>query len=725
MIRETILREARILVIDDDIAHVDVLRATLHRAGYRHVEVTTCSSDAVTLYQQFNPDLIVLDLLMPGLGGMEVLARLRAAIPEDTYLPILVVTGQSAIQVGWDALSSGATDFLQKPYQATEIILRVRNLLDTRFLNRQLQENRSELEKRVRERTRELTEANVALKREVMQREKAESALLQGHAELEARVTSRTSALASANQRLESEMAERHEVQQALRESESRLQAILDNTTSAIFLKSSDSRYLLVNRRVELLLGLPREEIVGRTDFDLLPGDVAATLRTHDQQILATREALEFEETLTVADGVRTYLTVKVPLSDQSKKPYAICGVSTDITDRKRVEEELKTARDEADRANRAKSEFLSRMSHELRTPLNAILGFAQVLELDAKSPEDTENVGQVIKAGRHLLGLINEVLDISRIEAGEMSLSIEPVLVNDVIQETLDLVRPLAATRNVRMHEAACDHHVLADRQRIKQVLLNLLSNAIKYNRDRGTVSIGAEERAGEKLRITVRDAGPGIAPEQAVKLFVPFERLQAGAAQIEGIGLGLAISKRLVELMGGEIGVESVINEGSTFWIELPLTDNPINALSASHDPAASASSSSGTTSTLLYIEDNLSNLKLVQRVLAQRPNIKVFAAMRGASGLELAREHKPDLILLDLHLPDVNGDKVIEELRAEPGTAGIPVVILSADATPGQIERLKKAGAREYLTKPLDVRRFLRLLDAELGTGAPVGE
>jgi len=380
-----------------------------------------------------------------------------------------------------------------------------------------------------------------------------------------------------------------------------------------------------------------------------------------------------------------------------------------EIAERRRAEEE-------ADRANRAKSDFLSRMSHELRTPLNGILGFAQLLQMESLPVDQEESVAHILKAGRHLLGLINEVLDISRIEAGHLELSMEPVPVDDTLRGAIDLVRPLAAQRDIELGaEVAGDHrHVLADRQRLQQVLLNLLSNAVKYNRTRGAVAVSCEERPGGRLRILVTDTGHGISPDKLERLFIPFDRLGAEGTDIEGTGLGLSLSKHLVEVMGGTLDVTSQVGVGSTFAVELPLTAAPADVLKLpGASPTVQAERQEGRM-VVLYIEDNVSNLRLVEQVLGRRPQTTLLSAMQGQLGLDLAREHRPDLILLDLHLPDVPGDEVLRRLLEEPRTRGTPVVILSADATPGQVERLLAAGAEAYLTKPLDVRQLLALVD-----------
>jgi PAS domain S-box-containing protein len=397
---------------------------------------------------------------------------------------------------------------------------------------------------------------------------------------------------------------------------------------------------------------------------------------------------------------------------------------------RTQVEQVATSAREEkfkAEAASQAKNEFLSRMSHELRTPLNAILGFGQLLEMNDLSVDQRECVEQISRGGKHLLGLINEVLEISRIEAGRMELSPEPVRVVDAFQEVLELVQPLGAQRQIEFHmdlAAAKDRYVLADYQKLKQVLLNLLSNAVKYNRLKGKVLLACEEGAGDRLRLTVSDTGGGIPPEKLERLFIPFDRLGAEQTGVEGSGLGLALSKSLVELMGGTLHVTSVVGQGSCFSIELarvhggvePLADTVVDM------PLPSASAHART---VLYIEDNLDNLRLVQRILALRPGVQLLTAMQGSLGMELARQHRPDLILLDVHLPDLNGSVVLRGLKETGETQRIPVVVVSADATVRQIERLRDAGATDYLTKPIDVARFLGIIDAALAGKPPALE
>ena len=398
-----------------------------------------------------------------------------------------------------------------------------------------------------------------------------------------------------------------------------------------------------------------------------------------------------------------------VAIRNERRTANAHARLEVEIVERRRAEEE-------AAAASRAKSEFLSRMSHELRTPLNGILGFAQLLELDAHSPEQREGLEHILKGGRHLLALINEVLDIARIEAGKLSISLEPVPAGDVINSALDLVRPLAAARGIRLPAAiACDRHVMAVRQRLQQVLLNLLSNAVKYNRKGGAASVSWEAAPHGRFRLTVADTGPGIAPDRIHRLFTPFDRLDAQEeGGVEGTGLGLALSKGLVELMGGSLRAESTLGQGSRFIVELPRAESPTRELERARATIALETDTPGVHGTVLYIEDNLSNLRLVERIVTRRPGVTLLSAMQGSRGLELAQAHRPDLIVLDLHLPDMPGQEVLAHLRADSDTREIPVVILSADATPSQVSRVLQQGAHAYLTKPLVVTQFLTLLD-----------
>ena len=377
--------------------------------------------------------------------------------------------------------------------------------------------------------------------------------------------------------------------------------------------------------------------------------------------------------------------------------------------------DELKWARHEADRANLAKSEFLSRMSHDLRTPLNAIMGFAQLLELDGLAPDQADSVHHILRGGEHLLSLINEVLDIARIESGHLTLSLEPVLVAEAMDHALDLIRPMAAKRGISItRDAARGVYVLADRQRLNQILLNLLSNAVKYNREGGTAAMRASADGGH-VRIAVADTGAGIPPEKLALMFTPFERLGAEQTSIEGTGLGLALSKRLAAEMNGSLTVESKVDEGTVFHVTLPRSEGD-----GAHELIAPPAEivTAAYTGSILYIEDNASNVVLMERLLARRPGVRLKHAHDGRSGLELLKGAKPNLVILDLHLSDMPGEEVLRRIWSDPSTRKLPVAVLSADATGRSERRLRAGGAIAYLTKPFDIAEVLRLIDEVVG-------
>jgi CheY-like chemotaxis protein/two-component sensor histidine kinase len=356
-------------------------------------------------------------------------------------------------------------------------------------------------------------------------------------------------------------------------------------------------------------------------------------------------------------------------------------------------------------------------MSHELRTPLNAILGFGQLIARQNPSEVLHKRVGHILTAGRHLLNLINEVLDISRIEAGNLQFSLEPVSANESLNEALSLMRPLAAERKIELTMTGIgdeQHYVMADRQRIKQVLLNLLTNAVKYTPVEGQVTISIATSAGERVRIVVSDSGAGISEDKLPRLFIAFDRLGAENSAVEGTGLGLALCKRLMLAMHGQIGVQSDPGRGSTFWIELPSCPSPLARLGAEKRRDGSIFGDGSKRHRLLYIEDNASNLILVQEMVAELQGIELIVAKEGQAGFDLAISTQPDLVLLDLHLPDVPGWTVLSRLKADARTFHVPVLVISADATERQMKRLAAAGARGYLTKPIDADEFFTAVE-----------
>ena len=518
------------------------------------------------------------------------------------------------------------------------------------------------------------------------------------------------------------DISERKRGEKALRESRRDLetalhanQLIMDNSQDVICTIDEAGRFLTVNAACEDLWGYTPEELIGRPYIDLVYSEDRAKTEEASANILVSGKITDFVNRYVRKDGALVDVLWSATWSKADKIHFC---VAHDVTERTRFEKALCEAKEEADRANRAKSEFLSRMSHELRTPLNAILGFGQLIE--RHNPTDTQRnrVTHILDAGRHLLNLINEVLDISRIEAENFQVSLEPVGVADTLEEVFNLMRPLAAERRIALSTSAPingSDYVSADRQRFKQVLLNLLSNAVKYTPVGGKVTVNVSSTATGFMRLTVTDTGAGIAPGKLSRLFTPFDRLGAEQSTVEGTGLGLALCKRLMQEMRGWIGVNSIVGQGSTFWIELPATESPLARIAdAKRNALVRIPSTIAGARTLLHIEDNLSNLTLVEQMLAEQPQIQLIAAMEGQLGLDLARKHLPDLILLDLHLPDLPGWEVLAELQRDSATANIPVIVISADATERQIDRLMAAGARGYLTKPLEIERFFRVIE-----------
>ena len=478
------------------------------------------------------------------------------------------------------------------------------------------------------------------------------------------------------------------------------------------------------------LTGYPANEAIGKTPGVLVKsGKQDKDFYKRFWDTLLNKEIWTGELINRRKDGSHYYEEQTItPVLDSKGNISSFISIKIDITERKRIEQALIVAKNEAEKANQAKSEFLSRMSHELRTPMNSILGFAQLMEMGELNPKQKKSVRNILNGGKHLLNLINEVLDISGIEAGRVSLSFAPVQLSSIIRETIDTVDPFASAMHVKLEliDSGQDWlFVKADHHRLRQVLLNLINNAVKYNRKGGSVMIKTELQpvlapAIAFVRISVSDTGPGINPELIEKLFLPFERIGAEKTGIEGTGLGLMVVKKLMNAMGGSVGVESVPGEGSTFWIELPhVADHETEPEQTEHRSVRNTMITEKT-GTILYIEDTASNTELVEQILLdQRPSIHLVSSTKGAQTVPLSIEYAPDLILLDLDLPDMQGFEVIRLLQAEEKTMAIPVVVVSADAMAHQIEKLMNAGAKDYLTKPLDIMAFLQVVDEWVGS------
>lgn len=522
------------------------------------------------------------------------------------------------------------------------------------------------------------------------------------------------------------------------------LKTTLDQTVDCVFMfDTGQLRFHYVNQGAISQVGYSHAELMQMHPYDIKPDIPREKFIALIQPLLAgTQAKLTFETVHRHKAGHRVPVEVLLQHIARPGQPPHFVAVVRDISERKLVEEtlinhtlelelrvqqrtaEMKAARDEAERANQAKSEFLSSMSHELRTPMNAILGYGQLMGFDETLPAThRDNVQEILKAGYHLLELINEVLDLARVESGHLDLTLEAVEVCTIVDDCLSLVETLASKRGISIsHHGLKGAVVRADRIRLKQILLNLLSNAVKYNREGGSVQLEVQQQGAERLRILVTDTGHGIAAERMHELFQPFSRLEASNSAIEGTGIGLTITRRIVEKMGGSVNVVSEAGVGSTFWIDLPLSQaatvqNETGKV-ADNDTALPSSSHDTVQDTILYIEDNPANLRLMEQIIGKRKHSKLISAHTGEWGIELAQAYRPDLILLDINMLGLDGYQVLEILKASPALKDIPVFAITANAMNSDIERGMAAGFTAYLTKPLDVYKFHALLDSLLG-------
>ena len=656
-------RTLRVLYAEHDMVDIDLTARHFERVA-PHLQLS-CMHDAPAALAHLPRDaaeasafdIVMLDYRLTGDNGLEVLKVLREDRGLD--LPVVMVTGQGSEDVAAQAMRLGATDYVVKRDNYLDALPMV---LENAFYR-------------------------VQAARE----------------------------------------------QAALRHSEERLALVLRGSNDASWDLDVLSGERYVSPRLWQLLGWPEAPTAIDTQqlLNLLHADESAALvQRYSQALQGSGDSIDTELRLRHRQGHDVPVLARGFISrDAAGRAVRLSGTCTDLSERKRAEAEilalnnsleervrertaeLQQAMRTAEGASRAKSEFLSHMSHELRTPMNAILGFAQIIEISDPTPRQLKWAGEIRRAGSHLLLMIEDLLDLARVEVGKMNIRIEVLAVEPILAESLAIVQPLIEGRGLRLIQdhAAVPVPVKADRLRLRQVLVNLLSNAAKYNRERGTITVRCEQR-GERLRLSVADDGMGIAPSKLAHLFQPFERLGAEHGKVEGTGIGLALSSQLARLMDAELGVDSSHGVGSTFWIDLPTAgaDKPEAAAAAQREQEPTK-----TAFDVLYVEDNDSNVKVIAAFLAQHPHVRLTTAVDGPAGLALARASRPDIILLDIHLPGPDGYEVLEQLRADPQLRATPVVALSADAMPYDIQRGLAAGFDRYLAKPVVLAELLQTL------------
>jgi len=533
------------------------------------------------------------------------------------------------------------------------------------------------------------------------------------------------------------DITEARRAERQLEENRNILRSLASNLPVFVSLKDAEGRFQFVNRVFEEWVGIKSEDIVGKTVFDVYDKDQATEFAARDQYVIDSGKISAREIDLAYPDGeVRRVVSTRFPILNVNEETVGLGTINYDIS-------EINKSREEADRANRAKSEFLSSMSHELRTPLNSILGFGQMLESDPDQPltgDQTESVFHILKSGHHLLELIDDVLDMAKIESGKVDVVLENLSPGKILEECLTYVTSMAKKRGIEISVADMTSQapmIRADRTRLKQVVLNLLTNAIKYNSENGTVSLDVTQRPDDMLRISITDSGHGLSEADQAELFKPFSRLGAENSEIEGTGIGLVVSQNLIEIMRGRIGMKSEVGKGSTFWIELPLALNEGPGAVTGEvvggeagpvigDDVAQASEpvAPDPNGTVLYVEDNPANLKLMGKIIERIDGLSMISCYSGEEGVEVAKSETPDLIILDINLPGMSGLETLKVLRNDARTSGIPVMAVSAAATKSDIAEGMKAGFFRYLTKPIEINETVNAISSALGMSTGPG-
>ena len=686
-----------ILIVDDEPKNLTVLETVLDDPSYRLVRAGSADEALFALVaQEFA--LIILDIRMPGMTGLE-LAQMIKERKKTSRVPIIFLTAYyNEDQHMLAGYGTGAVDYLHKPVNPTILRSKVAVFAELYRKNR------------------EAVISNRALQVEVNYRRQTQEELRELNETLERRVTERSEALVTARA--------------ALHDTGERYRSLFDSSLDAIFSLGLDGRFKAANPAALNLTGRTAEDLQTAQFLDLCAPDQREVVDTVLQAACHSGPFI-METALIQASGSRRDIFISGTPATVDGEAAGVSCIAHDITEEltlrralQAMNTALESARLAADRANAAKSDFLSSMSHELRTPLNAILGFAQLIHSDspAPTPSQMSGIDQILTSGWYLLELIDQILDLSQIETRRLTLSLEPTSLAEVMLECQAMIKPKAEQRGVSVTFAGFPEpcFVYADRTRLKQVLINLLSNALKYGGKDGPVAIDCAVAAPQRIRISVRDTGAGLSPDKLLQLFQLFNRLGQETGVEGGTGIGLVLSKRLVEAMGGKIGAESTPGSGTVFWFELNTATAPRPELRQAR-PAAIAAvgkvNSGPPPVTLLYVDDNPASLNVVEELIARRPDILLLSARDGIQGVQLARARQPDVILMDIQLPGISGIEALGVLREDPATAHIPVIALSANVMPFDIEKGRRAGFLEYLVKPLQLQQLMDALDSAM--------